>query len=63
MEDIMIYEDDLLTLWSTNMVSGFLENISSYVSSFDHLACNNISLNMKVGVSLKSFVILLKRFP
>ena len=43
MEDIMIYEDDLLTLWSTDMVSSFVENIFLLRCSFDHSACNNIT--------------------
>lgn len=39
----MIYEDDLLTLWSTDMVSSFVENIFLLRCSFDHSACNNIT--------------------
>ena len=35
----MIYEDDLLTLWSTDMVSSFVENIFLLRCSFD----NNIT--------------------
>ena len=39
----MIYEDDLLTLWSTDVVSSFVENIFLLRCSFDHSAYNNIT--------------------
>lgn len=55
MEDIMICEDDLLTLWSTDMVSSFVENIFSYVVLLTIPPAIISRLNMKVGV--------LKRFP